>query len=68
MTKNGINVKSEIGVMRPSSFDGKDSDELTIVQIIEGPPEYRGWSLNNIDQKYGDGFKLIEICAEMHKV
>ena len=54
--------------MRPSSFDGKDSDELTIVQIIEGPPEYRGWSLNNIGQKYGDGFKLIEICAEMHKV
>lgn len=25
--KKGINVKSEIGVMVPLSFDGKDSDE-----------------------------------------
>ena len=27
--KRDINVKSEIGVMLPSSFDGMDSDEFT---------------------------------------
>ena len=41
--KKDINVKSEIGVMLPSSFDGKDSDELTIEQIVHGPPEYSQW-------------------------
>ena len=30
-------MNSEIGVMLPSSFDGKDSDELTIEQIVHGP-------------------------------
>ena len=41
--KKDINVKSEIGVMLPSSFDGNDSDELTIEQIVHGPPEYSQW-------------------------
>ena len=27
-----------------------------------------GWSLGNIGQKYGDGFKLLKVCAEMHKL
>ena len=42
-----INVKSEIGVLLPSSFDGKDSDELTIEQIVHGPPEYSQWESRN---------------------
>ena len=45
--KKDINVKSEIGVMLPSSFDGKDSDELTIEQIVHGPPEYSQWESRN---------------------
>ena len=42
-----ITVKSEIGVLLPSSFDGMDVDEMTLKQIIEGPPEYRGWQSRN---------------------
>ena len=38
--KKDINVKSEIRVMPLSSFDGKDSDELTIEKIVHGSPEY----------------------------
>ena len=38
--KKDINAKSEIGVMLPSSLDGKDSNELTIEQIVHGPPGY----------------------------
>ena len=45
--KKDINVKSETGVMLPSSLDGTDSDELTIEQIVHGPPEYRGWESRN---------------------
>ena len=45
--KKDISVKSEIGVMLPSSFDGKDSDELTIEQIVHGPPEYSQWEERN---------------------
>jgi hypothetical protein len=33
--------------MLPSSFDGKDSDELIIEQIVHGPPEYNGWESRN---------------------
>ena len=45
--KKDFNVKSEIGVMLSLSFDDKDSDELTIEQIVHGPPEYRGWESRN---------------------
>ena len=45
--KKDIKVKEEIGVMLPSSFDGIDNDELTIEQIVHGPPEYRGWESRN---------------------
>ena len=37
-----IKIKLEKGVLLPSSFDGMNSDEMTLKQIIEGPPEYRG--------------------------
>ena len=45
--KKDINLKSEIGVLLPSSFDGKDSDELTIEQIVHGPSEYSHWERRN---------------------
>ncbi len=45
--KKDINVKSEIGVILPSSFDGKDSDEITIERIVHGPPEYSQWESRN---------------------
>ena len=45
--KKDINVTSEIGVILPSSFDGKDSDELIIEQIVHGPPEYSQWESRN---------------------
>ena len=33
--------------MLPSSFDGKDSDELTIEQKVHGSPEYSQWESRN---------------------
>ena len=45
--KKDINLKSEIGVLLLSSFDGKDSDELTIEQIVHGPSEYSHWESRN---------------------
>ena len=38
--KKDINVKSEIGVMLPSSFGGMNSDDMTGEQIVHGPPKY----------------------------
>ena len=40
-------MKSEIGVMLPSSFDSIDSDDMTIEQIVHGPPEYSQWENRN---------------------
>ena len=31
----------------PSSFDGKDSDDLTMEEQIHGPPEYSQWEDRN---------------------
>ena len=45
--RKDINVKSEIGIMLPSSFDGMDGDELTVEQIVHGPPEYSQWENRN---------------------
>ena len=41
--KKDINVKSEIGVMLPSSFDGKEWSDLTFEEQIHGPPESSQW-------------------------
>ena len=30
-----------------SSFDGMDSDDMTIEQIVHGPPEYSKWENRN---------------------
>jgi hypothetical protein len=45
--KKDINVKSEIGVMLPSSFDGKEWSDLTFEEQIHGPPEYSQWEDRN---------------------
>ena len=46
--KKDINAKSEKGVMVPLSFDGKDSDELTIEHIVYEPPGYSQWESRNL--------------------
>ena len=45
--KKDINVKSEIGVMPPSSFDGKEWNELNFEGHIQGPSEYSQWEQGN---------------------
>jgi hypothetical protein len=45
--KKDIKVKEEIGVMLPSSFDGKDWDELSFEEQVYAPPEYSGWENRN---------------------
>ena len=45
--KKDINVKSEIGVMLPSSFDGTNWDNLSFEQQVQGPPEYSQWEDRN---------------------
>ena len=45
--KKDINVKSEIGVMLPSSFDGKEWNDLTFEEQVHGPPEYSQWEDRN---------------------
>ena len=45
--KKDINVKAEIGVMLPSSFDGKNWDNLSFEQQVQGPPEYSQWEDRN---------------------
>ena len=45
--KKDISVKSEVGVMLPSSLDGKVSDESNIEQIVHGPPDYSQWESRN---------------------
>ena len=45
--KKDIKVKEEIGVMLPSSFDGKDWDELSFEEQVCDPPEYSRWENKN---------------------
>ena len=45
--KKDIKVKEEIGVMLPSSFDGKDWNKLSFEEQVYGPPEYSRWEKRN---------------------
>jgi hypothetical protein len=45
--KKDIRVKSEIGVLLPSSFDGKDWNELSFEEQINGPADYSQWEVRN---------------------
>ena len=40
-------MKSKIGVMLLSSFDGMDSNDMTVEQIVNGPTEYSKWENRN---------------------
>jgi hypothetical protein len=45
--KKDIKVKEEIGVMLPSSFDGKDWNKLSFEEQVYGPPDYSRWEKRN---------------------
>ena len=45
--KKDIKVKEEIGVMLPSSFDGKDWNKLSFEEQVYGPSEYSRWEKRN---------------------
>ena len=45
--KKDIRVKDEIGVMLPSSFDGREVEDLSFEKQANGPPEYRRWESRN---------------------
>ena len=42
--KMNIKVTDEIGELMAGSFDGRDSDELSFDELIDGEPEYSRWS------------------------
>ena len=45
--KKDIKVKGEIGELMAGSFDGRDSDELSLKEMIIGEPEYSLWNSRN---------------------
>ncbi len=45
--KKDIKVKGEIGELMAGSFDGRDSDELSFDEMIDGEPEYSCWNARN---------------------
>ena len=45
--KKDIKVKGEIGELMAGSFDGRDSNELSLEEIIDGEPEYSRWHARN---------------------
>ena len=45
--KKDINVKSEIGVLLPSSFDGRECNDLSFKEQVHRPPEYSQWEDRN---------------------
>ena len=45
--KKDIKVKGEIGELMAGSFDGRDSDELSFDEMIDGEPEYSRWNARN---------------------
>ncbi len=45
--KKDIKVSEDIGVMLPSSFYGREFEDLSIEEIANGPPEYSQWNERN---------------------
>ena len=45
--KKDIKVKGEIGALVAGSLDGRDSDELSFDEMIDGDPEYSRWNARN---------------------
>ena len=46
--KKDIPIKGEIGQIRPTSFDGRDWNDLTFKEQVYGAPEYSLWNRRNI--------------------
>ena len=46
--KKDIPIKGEIGQIRPTSFDGRDWNDLTFDEKVYGAPEYSLWNGRNI--------------------
>ena len=46
--KKDIPIKGEIGQIRPTSFDGRDWNDLTFNEQVYGAPEYSLWNRRNI--------------------
>ena len=45
--KKDIQVKEEIGVLLPSSFDGRECNDLSFEEQVHRPPEYSQWEDRN---------------------
>ena len=45
--KKDIPIKGEIGQIRPTSFDGRDWNDLTFNEQVYGAPEYSLWNRRN---------------------
>ena len=45
--KKDIKVKGEIGELMVGSFDGRGDEELSMEEIVSGPPEYSNWQGRN---------------------
>ena len=43
-----IPIKGEVGQIRPTSFDGRDWNDLTCKEQVYGAPEYSLWNRRNI--------------------
>lgn len=42
-----VRLSEHIGTFIPSAFDSLDSDDLSLEDIILGPPEFSGWNYRN---------------------
>lgn len=45
--KKDIKVSEDIGVKLPSSFDDREFEDLSIEEIVSGPPEFSLWESRN---------------------
>ena len=46
--KKDIPIKGEIGQIRPTSFDGRDWNDLTFNEQVYGASEYGLWNKRNL--------------------
>ena len=45
--RKNIKIREIIGIMAPSSLDGRTYEDLTFEQMALGPPEFSEWTLRN---------------------
>ena len=46
--KKDIKVRGEIGELMAGSFDGVDINELSLIELVNGEPEYSRWNGRNV--------------------